>query len=197
MGNRLKRQQIHGLTDTTVERCERLLSIRELLELSVLCVAQLKRRSIQFQTESRLRRRSVVTLTFSIIPSATVIHVRQGYMRKAGVLSILFVLVLLAVSSMVEGQQPNKIPRIGYLSAVDPAIDSIRSEPIRQALADRGYIEGQNIAFEYRYAEGKQDRLPVLAAELVRQNVDIIVVSGGTGVIRTAKNATKTILSLC
>jgi putative tryptophan/tyrosine transport system substrate-binding protein len=121
-----------------------------------------------------------------------VIRTRRGYIRKAGFLSILFVLVLLAVAVIAEAQQ-NKIPRIGYLSAVDPATDSVRSEPIRQALADRGYIEGQNIAFEYHYAEGKQDRLPVLAAELVRLKVDVIVVSGGTGVIRRAKNATKTI----
>ena len=114
-------------------------------------------------------------------------------LKKVVLLPILVVAVLLAVAVRAEAQQPNKIPRIGYLSAVDPATDSVRSEPIRQALADRGYIEGQNIAFEYHYAEGKQDRLPVLAAELVRLKVDVIVVSGGTGVIRRAKNATKTI----
>jgi putative tryptophan/tyrosine transport system substrate-binding protein len=106
---------------------------------------------------------------------------------------LLLVAFALANIHFAEAQQPAKVPRIGYLSAVDPATDSVRSEPIRQALADRGYIEGQNIAFEYHYAEGKQDRLPVLAAELVRQNVDIIIVSGGTGVIRRAKNATKMI----
>jgi putative ABC transport system substrate-binding protein len=109
---------------------------------------------------------------------------------------LLLVAFALANIHFAEAQQPAKVPRIGYLSAVDPATDSVRSEPIRQALADRGYIEGQNIAFEYHYAEGKQDRLPVLAAELVRQNVDIIIVSGGTGVIRRAKNATKMIPSV-
>ena len=61
------------------------------------------------------------------------------------------------------------------------------------ALRELGYIEGQNIAIEYRYAEGKPDRRPELAAELVRLKVDIIVVSGGIGTIRAAKNATKTI----
>jgi putative tryptophan/tyrosine transport system substrate-binding protein len=76
---------------------------------------------------------------------------------------------------------------------VDPATDSVRSEPIRQALADRGYIEGQNIAFEYRYAEGKRDRFPELAAELVRLKVDVIVAAGGEPLIRSAMNATKTI----
>ena len=59
------------------------------------------------------------------------------------------------------------------------ASDSARSEAIRQALRELGYIEGQNIAIEYRYAEGKRDRLPELAAELVRLKVDIIVVAGG------------------
>ena len=61
------------------------------------------------------------------------------------------------------------------------------------ALRELGYIEGQNIAIEYRYAEGKLDRLPELAAELVRLKVDIIVVAGGDAMIRAAKNATKTI----
>ena len=67
------------------------------------------------------------------------------------------------------------------------------SEAIRLALRELGYIEGQNIAIEYRYAEGKLDRFPELAAELVRLKVDIIVVSGGDRLIRAAKNATKTI----
>ena len=67
------------------------------------------------------------------------------------------------------------------------------SEAIRLALRELGYIEGQNIAIEYRYAEGKRDRLPELAAELVRLKVDIIVVAGGEPAIRAAKNATKTI----
>ena len=75
----------------------------------------------------------------------------------------------------------------------DPATESTRAEAIRLALRELGYIEGQNIAFEYRYAEGKLDRFPELAAELVRLKVDIIVVAGGTGPIRAAKNATKTI----
>ena len=94
---------------------------------------------------------------------------------------------------VAQAQQPAKVPRIGYLSPVDPASESTRSEAIRQALRERGYVEGQSIAIEYRYAEGKRDRLPELAAELVRLKVDIIVVAGGDGPIRAAKNATKTI----
>jgi putative ABC transport system substrate-binding protein len=77
--------------------------------------------------------------------------------------------------------------------AGDPASDSDRAEAIRLALRELGYIERQNIVFEYRYAEGKLDRFPELAAELVRLKVDIIMVAGGTRTIRAAKNATKTI----
>ena len=94
---------------------------------------------------------------------------------------------------VAEAQQPKKVPRIGYLSSFDPATESARAEAIRLALRELGYIEGQNIAIEYRYAEGKLDRSPELAAELVRLKVDIIVVAGGAGLIRAAKNATKTI----
>src|SRR5881397_893318 len=95
--------------------------------------------------------------------------------------------------AVAQAQQPKKVPRIGYLTSRAPASDSTRSEAIWLALRERGYIEGQNIAIEYRYAEGKLDRLPELAAELVRLKVDIIVVAGGNILVRAAKNATKTI----
>ena len=106
--------------------------------------------------------------------------------------SILIAVTLLAVAVIAEAQQPKKVPRIGYLSSFDRARESARSEAIRLALRELGYIEGQNIAIEYRYAEGKRGRDPELAAELVRLKVDIILVAGGT-VVRAAKNATKTI----
>jgi putative ABC transport system substrate-binding protein len=101
--------------------------------------------------------------------------------------------MLFALSSSLEAQQPKKVPRIGYLSSADPTRESSRADAIRQALRELGYIEGQNIAIEYRYARGKRDRLPELAAELVHIKVDIIVAAGGDIVIRPAKNATKTI----
>jgi len=113
-------------------------------------------------------------------------------MKKAAVPSILIAVVLLAVGVIAEAQQPKKVARIGYISSGDPASESNRIEAIRLALRDLGYIEGQNIAIEYRYAEGKQDRFPELAAELVLLKVDIIVV-GGDALARAAKNATKTI----
>jgi putative ABC transport system substrate-binding protein len=100
--------------------------------------------------------------------------------------------VLMATASPAEAQQP-KVPRMGYLSNTDAAGESSRSEAIRLALRERGYIEGQNIAIEYRYAEQKLDKLPELVAELVGLKVDIIVAAGGTTTVRAAKNATKTI----
>jgi putative tryptophan/tyrosine transport system substrate-binding protein len=99
-------------------------------------------------------------------------------MRKK-VIGFALCAVLCTLCIPAEAHQPTKISRIGYLSAVDPATESGRAEPIWLALRELGYIEGQNIAFEYRYAEGKLDRLPELAAELVRLKVDIIVVAGG------------------
>src|SRR6266498_3786807 len=114
-------------------------------------------------------------------------------MKKAAVPSILVAVVLLVLGVTAEAQQPKKVPRIGYLSSQDPAFESTRSETIRAALRDLGYIEGQNIAIEYRYSEGKRDRAPELAAELVRAKVDIILVAGGASWILAAKNATKTI----
>ena len=101
--------------------------------------------------------------------------------------------LLFALGASAQVQQPKKVPRIGYLSARDPASDSTRGEAIQLALRERGYIEGQNIAIEYRYAEGKSDRFPELAAELVRLKVDIIVAAGGDLLLRPVIQATKTI----
>jgi putative tryptophan/tyrosine transport system substrate-binding protein len=115
-------------------------------------------------------------------------------MKRAAASTILVAGMLLAIAVVAEAQQqPKKIWRMGYLSSVNPANESARAEGIRLALHERGYIEGQNIAIEYRYGEGKIDRAPELAAELVRLKVDIIVVAGGIHWIRAAKNATKTI----
>jgi putative tryptophan/tyrosine transport system substrate-binding protein len=108
-------------------------------------------------------------------------------------LSVVLTILFLATVNPAPAQQPKKLPQIGYLSSGNPTSESTRSEGIRLALRERGYIEGQNIAIEYRYSEGKQDRHLELAAELVHLKVDIIVVAGGDTVIRSAQNATKTI----
>jgi putative ABC transport system substrate-binding protein len=108
-------------------------------------------------------------------------------------LLLVTIIAILSCGAVAAAQQPKKVPRIGYLSGADPTRESARAEAIRLALRERGHIEGQNIASEYRYAEGNLDRLPELASELVRLKVDIIVVAGGDILIRAAKNATKTI----
>jgi putative tryptophan/tyrosine transport system substrate-binding protein len=100
--------------------------------------------------------------------------------------------LLFALCSSVEAQQPAKIPRIGFLSAVSPSTISARIEAFNHGLRELGYVEGKNITIEWRYAEGKLERLSELAADLVRLKVDIIV-SGGPTVTRPAKQATGTL----
>jgi len=112
--------------------------------------------------------------------------------RKLVGLSVI-AFVLLVAEAVATAQQTKKVPRIGYLSQLDATRESTRAEGIRLALRELGHIEGQNIATEYRYTEGKIDRYSELAAELVRLKVDIIVTAGGDAVIQAAKNATKTI----
>ena len=94
--------------------------------------------------------------------------------------------------TVASAQQPGKVWKIGVLVSSTQAVNASRDEALRQGLRDLGYEEGKNIAMEYRYAEGKTDRLDKLARELVEQKVDVIVV-GGTGVAVAAKNATSTI----
>ena len=105
-----------------------------------------------------------------------------------GLGAMLFVLCVPA-----EAQQPGKVSQIGYLSNAVPAVDAGRREAIRQALRAFGYVEGQNISTLYRSGEGDVARYPALLAELVNLKVDIIIVAGGSGLIRAAKDATKTI----
>ena len=100
--------------------------------------------------------------------------------------------MLFALCSSAATQQPAKVPRIGFLGATSPSAISARLDAFRQGLRELGYVEGKNILIEYRYAEGKLDRLPVLAAELVRLKVDVMVLAGPAS-IRPAKEATNTI----
>src|SRR5262245_49226127 len=85
--------------------------------------------------------------------------------------------MLFALCCSAEAQQP-KVPRIGFLSGASSSALAGRTEAFRQGLRDLGYVEGKNIAIEWRYADGKLDRLPALAGELVRLKVDVIVSSG-------------------
>jgi len=90
---------------------------------------------------------------------------------------------------LVSAQQPKKMPRVGYLSASSASEALVRTNAFRQGLRDLGYVEGKNLIVELRYADGKFDRLPALAAELVRLPVDVIV-SAGPSVTSPAKKAT-------
>ena len=99
---------------------------------------------------------------------------------------------LLTIAPPAEAQQSKKVHRIGFLGASSPSAISGRLDAFRQGLRDLGYVERKNILIEYRYAEGKLDRLPELAAELVRLKVDVMVLAGSAA-IRPAKEATNTI----
>ena len=85
--------------------------------------------------------------------------------------------LLFTLSLPAQAQQPAGIPRIGMLIAASASVYSARVEAFRQRLRELGYVEGKTIFIEYRYAEGKLERLPDLAAELVRLKVDVIVTS--------------------
>jgi putative ABC transport system substrate-binding protein len=113
------------------------------------------------------------------------------YPKSAGIVAIGFTFAL--CGGVAHAQQPQKISRIGYLSPQTPAREAARAETIRSALRELGYVEGQNILIEYRYANGYRDHQPELAAELVRLNVDVILVTGGEPYIRGAMKATRTI----
>jgi putative ABC transport system substrate-binding protein len=99
---------------------------------------------------------------------------------------------LLTTAPSATAQQPAKIPHVAYLGGASPAPIAYRTEAFRQRLRELGYVEGKNIVLEFRYAEEKLDRLPALAAELVRLKVEVIVTAGGTST-RAAKGATATI----
>lgn len=103
------------------------------------------------------------------------------------ILSLLF-----AVSLSADAQQPKKLHRIGFLTATSVSAVSARIEAFRQGLRELGYVEGKDIVIEYRSVEGKQDRLPVLAAQLVALKVDVIVTAGSAST-PSAKKATVTI----
>ncbi len=107
-------------------------------------------------------------------------------------LIVTLVLGLLAAPLVADAQQAANIPRIGYLDANPLSGDTARMEAFQQGLLELGYVEGKNIVIELRSAEGKRDRLPTLAAELVHLKVDVIVTAGAS-TTRAAKKATTTI----
>ena len=128
-----------------------------------------------------MKRFSILDFRFSIERSKT----KNAFYLALGVM--LFALCLPA-----EAQQPKKVPRIAWLTGSTLSSNAHRIEAFRQGLRDLGYVEGKNILIEWRGADGNPDRQPVLVAELLRLEVDLIVTSGG-GPTRVAKEATATI----
>jgi putative tryptophan/tyrosine transport system substrate-binding protein len=125
--------------------------------------------------------------------TASPISTRLSLVRGKVLKTLILVTFMLVFVPLAEAQQPKKVPRIGYVSASgDPKTPGPNLEAFRQGLRDLGYIEGKNILVEFRYAEGKLDRIPGLVAELVQLNVDVLVV-GVLTAFRAAKQATKTI----
>ncbi|OGQ83511.1 MAG: hypothetical protein A3F90_03205 [Deltaproteobacteria bacterium RIFCSPLOWO2_12_FULL_60_19] len=100
---------------------------------------------------------------------------------------------LLSIAPFVEAQQPGKVSRIGVLLSGSRSSTATITDTFRQGLRELGYVEGQNIAIEYRYADGKVDRLPELAAELIGVKVNVLIAGGGNNVTRALKQETKTI----
>jgi len=113
-------------------------------------------------------------------------------MKKAAVPSILVVVVLLALGVIAEAQQTGKVPRIGFLDGSTASGSAVLVDAFRQELNKLGWIEGKNIAIDYRFAEQKPERAPELVADLLRIKVDLIVVTG-TVLASAAKKATTTI----
>src|SRR5262245_33990097 len=106
------------------------------------------------------------------------------------IIAVWMVALALGLFHQAEAQQPTKVPRIGYL--IGASIIPVRSEALRQGLREFKYVEGETIFIEWRSAEGKLDRLPAIAAGLVRAKVDILV-NGGPTATRPVKEATSTI----
>ena len=106
-------------------------------------------------------------------------------------LSVIAVVLVMA-GTMAQAQQPKKIRRIGFLTIGSASSATSRFEAFRQGLRELGYVEGQNILIEWRFAEGKREELPALANDLVRLKVDVIVAAGTTATV-PAKRATTTI----
>jgi putative ABC transport system substrate-binding protein len=102
------------------------------------------------------------------------------------------IIFLLSIVTLAAAQQPKHVPRVGFLGGSSASAYSGFIDAFRKSLRDLGYVEGQNIAIEYRYADGKRDRLSDLSADLIRLKVDVILVSGSLA-IGALKNATKTI----
>lgn len=117
---------------------------------------------------------------------------RAGKAMNRKIILCLLTTALLSIAPFVEAQKAKKVPRVGCIVVNPFQAIAVRIEAFRQGLRDLGYVEGRNIVIDGRSADGKLDRMPELAAELVRLKVDIIV-TGGSQATSPAKEATNTI----
>jgi len=117
---------------------------------------------------------------------------RQSRNQNVKLYALALVALFLAVCFPVQAQQPARVWKIGILVSTSHALNASREDNLWQGLRELGYVEGKNLAIEYRYADGQLDRLPQLAADLVGLKVDVIIVSGTRGAV-AAKQATSTI----
>ena len=124
--------------------------------------------------------------------SKTCTEARRSIENPKRVAIIVLVFSFAMGGAVVEAQQAGRVPRIGYLSGSPASAVAELNEAFRQGVRELGYVEGKNIVIEWRSGEGKRDRLPALAAELVRLKVDLIVTAGPL-VTRAAQKATSTI----
>jgi putative ABC transport system substrate-binding protein len=133
-------------------------------------------------------------LVQSIVSFSDNLKSKSGPADKNPKLAGMFAIALTFIfgGAAVWAQQPKKVPRICYLAVSSASFAAEGQKPFRDRLREIGYVEGQNIVIEYRYAEGKTERLPELAAELVRLNCQVIVTQG-IHAVRATKNATRTI----
>jgi ABC-type uncharacterized transport system substrate-binding protein len=137
----------------------------------------------------RLKRKQMHATTWIPFPPFRTDNLKSKIenLKSVGLLAIGFAFAMCGASA--EAQQPTKVPRIGFLGNSTAALEENLVEPFRQGLHDLGYVEGKNILIEYRWAEGKYDRLPALIGELVAQKVDIIVTAGTPASLAVKKQA--------
>jgi putative tryptophan/tyrosine transport system substrate-binding protein len=118
---------------------------------------------------------------------------RKSRIQNRKLAGIVALVVAFAMCGVVQAQQPKKVPVMGLLDSGTSSASSTRIEAFRQGLRELGYVEGQNIAIEYRFAYGKNSRLPELAVELVRLQTAVLVAAGGNSTTRALQQASKTI----
>jgi len=145
---------------------------------------------------STMRRQSMsktlMTTDQGVLAGKRNFAIQKRRCRAKWIWLVVFAITFAFSAAVAQAQQPAKLWKIGVLVSTSQALDAARADALRQGLRDFGYEESKNIAMEYKYAEGKMDRLAQLARELVELKVDVIVV-GGTSVAVAAKNATSTI----